>query len=86
LAASVKEVDAAVLGSETNIFETVGFFEPDIIALGYDQVHSEDFIDKEARRLGIPVKVVRLSSSIPEAKTSKIFSDEKSKSEILRET
>lgn len=86
LVASIKEVDAAVLGSETNIFETVEFFEPDIIALGYDQVHSEDFIDKEARRSGVPVKVVRLSSSIPDAKTSKIFSSDKSKSEILSET
>jgi len=68
-------VDVAVLGSETDIFATVEKIRPDVITLGYDQHHQEKLISDEVRKRGIKVKVVRLGSSIPEAKTSKMISD-----------
>ena len=37
LVAAIRTVDCSVLGSETDIFETVELLKPDIIALGYDQ-------------------------------------------------
>ena len=46
LVSSIRYVDAAVLGSETNMFETVEFLRPDIIALGYDQFHTESAIQR----------------------------------------
>ncbi len=76
LVASIKYVDAAVLGSHKDIFETVQFIDPNIIALGYDQVHEEGAIAEGAKREGVRVKVVRLGSNNPEIKTSKIVSQE----------
>ena len=38
-------VDRAVIGHEDDIFETVKGIKPNIIVLGYDQVHQDKFID-----------------------------------------
>lgn len=74
LVASVKFVDATVLGSEKNIFETVRFLKPDVIALGYDQFHTEKGISEGARREGVEVSIVRIGSSVPDIKTAKLLS------------
>ncbi|MHB1908178.1 MAG: adenylyltransferase/cytidyltransferase family protein [Nitrososphaerales archaeon] len=73
LVSAIKPVDAAILGSKKNIFETVEFLKPDIIALGYDQLHSARAINKEAKRANIKLKVVRLGSSNPAIKTTNIL-------------
>jgi cytidyltransferase-like protein len=72
-----KPVDAAILGSKTDIFETVELLKPDIIAIGYDQTHSESVLAKEAAKRGVHVKVIRLTSSNPSFKSSKIIADRK---------
>ena len=82
LVASISFVDGAVLGSETDIFETVLLLKPDIIALGYDQRHSEEMIRREVESRGVNAKVVRLDSSVPDIKTSKIV---EGKPEVLRD-
>ena len=82
LVASISLVDGAVLGSETDIFETVLLLKPDIIALGYDQRHSEETIRREIEGKGVAAKVVRLDSSVPDIKTSKIV---EGKPEVLRD-
>ncbi len=79
---SVKYVDAALVGSERNIFDTVMKVRPDVIAIGYDQKHDETALSEEAGRRGLAVKVVRLSSPIPEIKTSKITSTAEATSEF----
>lgn len=73
LVGALRSVDAAVLGSEKDIFETVDFLKPDIIALGYDQAHNEDSIRNELLRRNLKTKVVRLNSSDPAIKSSKIM-------------
>lgn len=70
---ALKVVDGVILGSKNDILETVDFVKPDIIALGYDQFHSEAKILEGARNRGIDVKVVRLESTIPAIKTSTIL-------------
>jgi|GEM_PF-432752 cytidyltransferase-like protein len=75
LVESVKYVDVALLGSENNIFETLELVGPDIVALGYDQSHSEEVIRAEIRKRGLATRVVRLSSSVPKIKTSKILGE-----------
>ena len=72
---SIKYVDVAILGSETDIFDTVERVKPDIIALGYDQSHNEEGFKKELARRGLKAQVVRLDSSVPEIKTSRIAKD-----------
>jgi cytidyltransferase-like protein len=76
LVSSLRVVDTAVLGSETDILETAVMLKPDIVALGYDQTHSEASIQNDLLKRGLSVKVVRLKSSIPEVKTSTLLKQE----------
>jgi cytidyltransferase-like protein len=75
VAGAIRQVDAAILGSETNIYDTLERVKPDIVALGYDQYHAEAEIIAEARRRGMGLKAVRLDSPIPTLKTSKILAN-----------
>jgi len=60
MVAALKPVDRAVLGHEGDIYAILDEIRPDVIALGYDQVHNEEKILEECRRRGLRTKVVRL--------------------------
>ena len=72
LVKSLSMVDLCVIGHEGDIFKTVEQIKPEIIALGYDQIHQEKFITDGCRKLNLNVKVARLQSSIPEISSSEI--------------
>ncbi|MGQ0606399.1 MAG: adenylyltransferase/cytidyltransferase family protein [Candidatus Nitrosotenuis sp.] len=72
LIGALSMVDLCLVGHESDIFKTVSIVRPDIIALGYDQVHQEKFITDGCKSLGLNVKVARLQSPIPEFSSSKI--------------
>ena len=57
---ALKPVDRAVLGSTTDIYETVVRERPQVIALGHDQPWDAREVERECARRGVPVKVVRL--------------------------
>lgn len=57
---ALKPVDRAVLGSTTDIYETVVRERPSIIALGFDQMWNEAEVARECERRGVPVNVVRV--------------------------
>jgi len=57
---ALKPVDRAILGSSTDIYQTVVDEKPDIIALGHDQLWNEAEVERECARRGVRVKVVRL--------------------------
>ena len=65
-------VDLCLIGQETDIFKTVNRVRPQIIALGYDQVHQEKFITDGCKRINLDAKVARLQSPTPEISSSKI--------------
>ena len=65
-------VDRTVIGHEDDIFETVREIKPDIIVLGYDQVHQEQFISDGCKRINLDVEIVRLQSPVPELSSSEI--------------
>jgi cytidyltransferase-like protein len=69
---SLSMVDISLVGDEEDIFKTVDKVKPQIIALGYDQVHQEKFITDGCRKINLDVKVARLQSPIPEISSSKI--------------
>ncbi|MDE1727274.1 MAG: FAD synthase [Thaumarchaeota archaeon] len=75
LVSSLSTVDYAVVGREGDIFRTVEKVRPDIIALGYDQIHQEKFIIDGCKKIGVEVSIARLQSPIPDIKSSKIESD-----------
>jgi FAD synthetase len=61
LIASLKPVDRAILGHEGgSIYDILEEVQPDIIVLGFDQIHNEDKILEECRKRGLRTKVVRL--------------------------
>ena len=72
LVSSLSMVDLCVIGQEGDIFKTVEIIKPEIIALGYDQVHQEKFITDGCRKLNLDIKVARLQSPIPEISSSEI--------------
>ena len=57
----LKVVEEAYLGHEDDMYEVVKEIKPDIIALGYDQIHNEKNILSELKKRKINAKVVRLS-------------------------
>ncbi len=75
LVSSLSMVDYAMVGHEGDIFKTVEVVRPDIIALGYDQVHQEKFITDGCKKINVNVSIARLQSPIPDIKSSKIESD-----------
>ena len=69
---SLSTVDLCLIGQEDDIFKTVNHVKPQIIALGYDQVHQEKFITEGCKKIELDAKVARLQSPIPESSSSKI--------------
>jgi len=65
-------VDLCLVGQEDDIFKTVNLVKPQIIALGYDQVHQEKFIIEGCKKINLDARVARLQSPIPESSSSKI--------------
>ena len=65
-------VNKAIVGHEDDIFQTVKEVNPDIIVLGYDQVHQKQFISDGCKRINLDVKIVRLESTVPELSSSEI--------------
>jgi len=72
LVSSLSMVDLCVIGQEGDIFKTVEIIKPEIIALGYDQVHQEKFITDGCKKLNLDIKVARLQSPVPEISSSEI--------------
>jgi cytidyltransferase-like protein len=75
LVRSLRCVDAALLGSETDIMDTVDQVKPDIIALGYDQSHSETGLAAEGAARGLKFLITRLDSPFPNLKSTNLKKD-----------
>ncbi|MBN2599851.1 MAG: FAD synthase [Candidatus Thermoplasmatota archaeon] len=57
----LKIVDEAYLGHEQDMYAIVEEVKPDIIALGFDQIHDIDTIKNELKKRKLNVQVVRLT-------------------------
>ena len=69
---SLSMVDLCLIGQEDDIFKTVNLVRPQIIALGYDQIHQEKFIIDGCKKIELDAKVARLQSPIPDSSSTKI--------------
>ena len=72
LVSSLSMVDKAIVGHEDDIFQTVKEVKPNIIVLGYDQVHQEKFISDGCKRINLNVEIVRLETPVPHLSSSEI--------------
>lgn len=72
MVSSLNFVDLALIGKEGTLFDTVEHVKPDIIALGYDQSHTEKFISENCRKRNINVRILRLNTPIPNMKSSEL--------------
>jgi cytidyltransferase-like protein len=75
LVASLNFVDIAIVGREGTLYDTVEHVKPDIIALGYDQAHSEKEISENCKKRNLNIRVIRLSTPIPGSKSSRMKED-----------
>ena len=72
LVSSIRYVDYAIIGREGTLYDTVEFVKPDIIALGYDQIHTEKEIAVNCAKRGIDTRIIRLNTPIPGSKSTQI--------------
>jgi len=72
LVASINFVDLVLIGREGTLYDTVEYVRPNVIALGYDQAHSEKDVAENCKKRNLNVHVIRLSTPIPGSKSSKI--------------
>lgn len=72
LVESLGFVDLALIGREGTLYDTVEYVRPNVIALGYDQAHSEKDVAENCKKRNLDVQVIRLSTPIPGSKSSKM--------------
>ena len=72
LVSSLAFVDLAIIGSQVSLYDSVERVSPDIIALGYDQIHSEKEISQNCKDRNLPVRIIRLNTPVPGIKSSQI--------------
>ena len=72
LVSSLSFVDLAIIGKEGTLYDTVEYVRPDIIALGYDQAHSEKDVAYNCKIRNLNVRVIRLNTPMPRTKSSNI--------------
>ena len=72
LVSSLSLVDLAIIGKEGTLYDTVEYVRPDIIALGYDQAHSEKDVAYNCQIRNLNVRVIRLNTPMPRTKSSNI--------------
>lgn len=58
---AIKYVDKAILGDENDIFRPIMELKPDVIALGYNQHFSEEWLREELRKRSLNCEVVRIN-------------------------
>ncbi len=58
---AIKYVDKAILGDENDIFRPIMELKPDVIALGYNQHFSEEWLREELRKRGLNCEIVRIN-------------------------
>ena len=56
----LKIVDEAYLGHEDDMYAIVEEIKPDVIALGFDQIHDEKAIQNELQKRKLHARIVRL--------------------------
>lgn len=64
LVKELKVVDEAYLGHKDDMYSIVEEIKPDIIALGYDQIHNEKQIINELKKRNLNTKVIRLTKHV----------------------
>jgi FAD synthetase len=62
---SLKVVDRAILGEESDIFRTIEQLNPDIITLGFDQHFDIGQLKTELSRRGLHPRIVRIEAQEP---------------------
>jgi FAD synthetase len=75
LVSSLTFVDLVIVGSPVSLYDTVERVSPDIIALGYDQIHSEKEISQNCKNRNLAVSIIRLNTPVPGIKSSQIKDD-----------
>lgn len=76
---SCRLVDLAVLGDKTQYLSHILKLQPQIIALGYDQIAYTQNLQLELKKLGLEVKVVRLKAFKAKHHKTSVFKSKEGK-------
>lgn len=71
--AASKLTDEVILGNLEDKYAVVKEFRPDVICLGYDQMHFTDSLEKKIEEFGFNTKIIRLKSFHPEKYKSSLL-------------
>lgn len=55
----IRIIDEVVLGDKTNVYKMIKKIRPDVIVLGYDQVHYVDGLAEKLKEFNLKTKIVR---------------------------
>lgn len=70
---NLKMIDKVVFGYEDDVYEVIKEYQPDTIALGYDQKVFVDELEDAITRYGLSATIVRLPPFYPEKYKSQIM-------------
>ncbi len=69
----IRLIDKVVLGDQKDVYKVIRVLKPDVIVLGYDQMHFTDKLQEKITEFGFKTKIVRAKSYKEESlKTGKI--------------
>jgi FAD synthetase len=72
----IRLVDKVILGNSKDVYKRIAEIKPNVIVLGYDQMHFTDKLQEKLREFGLKTKIVR----------AKAYRSEKLKSGKIRQT
>ena len=55
----IRLIDTVVLGDRKDVYKRIREIKPDVIALGYDQVHFIDKLAEKIKEFGLKTRIVR---------------------------
>jgi FAD synthetase len=69
----IRLVDTVVLGDQKDVYKRIREIKPDVIVLGYDQMHFTDKLEEKIQEFKLKTKIVRAKAYKPKVlKTGKI--------------
>lgn len=70
---SIRYIDRVLLGDKKDVYALIKKIKPDVILLGYDQIHFTDVLKEKIETFGLKTKVIRAKPYKPQNfKTQKI--------------
>src|SRR5688500_6157922 len=75
MVSSLNFVDLALIGKEGTLFDTIEHVKADMIAVEYEELHTDKIIEQNGKKRNRNVRILSLNAPIPNMKTSELKRD-----------